>query len=105
MNGTETILKIIEAERAAQSHTAELEAEKTRFAEETEGIIAALRAQAYKKADGEIEKQKADFARVQSERVEKEKKKSADEIKRIEQKRKDSLDSVVEKCFREIVEG
>ncbi len=105
MNQTEAILKIIEAEKAAKSHLAELDEKKAHFAEETKGIIDALRAEAYRNADAEIEKRKAEFARSQAARVEKEKKKSAEEIELIERKKKESLEAAAEECFREIVGG
>lgn len=105
MNQTEAILKIIEAEKAAKSHLSELEEKKVCFAGETKRIIEAIKAEAYKNADAEIERRKAEFARSQTARVEKEKKKCAEEISLIERKKKDSLETAAEECFREIVGG
>lgn len=105
MDSTKTIERIIEAENAAKAYAKELEQKEKNFGKETRRIIEDMRKKGYERVDCEIEEEKKAFLKIQSARVENEKKKSAAAEAEILEKKKTLLDSAAERCFREIIEG
>ena len=100
-----TVEKIVNAEKTAKKQLELLEEKKQNYTRQTVELIKQLEKEEYEKADAEIALKKAEFERLCSQRIEREKKNCLGAVAELNNKKDGTMAEIVQKAFDEITQS